>query len=343
MTRPRPRQPDPDGPRRAARRWPPSSETRRAARDAATARARRPDPPRAAPCAALAVACADPLPAPDLERTSCSPSSTSTRSGPTSTRRCSTASTSGCAGNFAKLARGGRSEASRELEAVIAEGARPRGRMRARAVYRFFDASARRRTRSHLRRPDGATRRDVHVPAPGAGERALPRRLRAAAVTARRRRRRPRRACSSRRRARASASSPSELKDEGRVPALARAAGAGARDRGGRRGVAAREASATVWGFPDPPEIDDARPLPGDTTAASATRSATPPAPTSSDQATALPPPRPEEIGVAADRGLHDGPRGVRLGARVPPPARRATSPPDPRGRNLVARPGVQT
>ena len=77
----------------------------------------------------------------------------------------------------------------------------------------------------------------------------------------------------------------------------------------------------TLWGFPDPSELTIADKLKARYRGLRVSFGY-PACPDLADQATLWRLLRPEEIGVAADRGLHDGSGGVGLGARLPPPGR---------------------
>ena len=110
-----------------------------------------------------------------------------------------------------------------------------------------------------------------------------------------------------------------ELKNAGRVPSLPRPPGARRGDRRGRRGVAAREASRGV-GISGSARDDDARPVPG-AISRQALQLRLPGLPRPRGSVDALPAPRREQDRRRADGRVHDGPRGLGLGARSPPPA----------------------
>ena len=133
---------------------------------------------------------------------------------------------------------------------------------------------------------------------------------------------RPRRRSSSPPRARASASGSRRCEAGGRVPQEPRPRGARARDRRGRGRVAARASCAATGASPTRRRPTLAGPLRG-ALPRQAVQLRLPRLPRPRGPARALRRcSRPEEIGVDAHRGRHDGPGGVRLGARLPPPGR---------------------
>ena len=220
----------------------------------------------------------------------------------------------GLRGSYRKLKEAGDPKLAELEQRHRASPGRPAG-SRARAIYRYFERDLRRQhaVTSSCR---AAAKPCVHFPrqARASGSASPTSSARASRATPGR----LGRASSSRRRARASARRAEELKDAGEYLAL-HALQALA--------VETAEASAewlhaklrAAWGFPDPPEMTmhdrfKAR------YRGMRYSFGYPACPELADQATLF---RLLDGGDRrrADRGLHDGPRGVGLGARLPPPA----------------------
>ncbi len=169
----------------------------------------------------------------------------------------------------------------------------------------------------HLARsPSGRRSGLLHVPAPGRRRAAQPVRLRASG-DGRQAARLDRVLPHDRRRGRARAGGGAE--ERGRVPAVPRAPGPRGRDRGGRRRAAAPAAARGV-GFPGSARDDDAGPLPGplpwqalQLRVSGLSRARRP--------GHAVSPPRWKHDRRRADGRVHDGPRGLGLRDRPPPPA----------------------
>ena len=154
--------------------------------------------------------------------------------------------TPGAARRRAQARRAGRSEVSsssrrsmNELKEVARQGA-----MQAKAVWQFFPARSEGNRLTLLDPESGAVAASWELPRQEGSDGSGDRRLRS--------RRRPRRAVRHHRR-RWRARAGRELQAGRRVSEEPRFRRAGARDRRGRRGVAAPQTAAD-WGFPDPPE-----------------------------------------------------------------------------------------
>ena len=245
------------------------------------------------------------------------------RSGRGSTRRCSTASTWGCA---APCRRGSPRSGDRKCTACSTTWSRPEGAsaapggMRVRARLPVVPGRGRGRDRSSCSTPRrGDERRAVHVPAPARRRGALDRRLRRRRGAGR---------------ARTTIGLLRDHRGRGHPRARRRAQGRGAATtsratrsvrspsrRPRRRPSGCTPRCAAPGASPTRPSIDDGPSASRRTTAAAATRSATRPAPTS--------PTRRGSSGCStrgdrrhADGRVHDGPRGQRLRAGRPPPPR---------------------
>ena len=251
----------------------------------------------------------------------------------------------GLRGSYCEAEGSRRSRGCAELEQRRSRDVQAAGWIRARAIYRFFERGPPRATPLHAARAGRREAALLHVPAAGRGRAAVPRRLRRAARTGD--------ACDSRRALRhdggrrACARARRSCKDAGRIPPLPRAAGARHRDGRGRGRVAAREAPRATWGFPDPPEPDDRSTASRRSYRGKRVQLRLPGLPRAGRPGRALPAARRPQDRRRAHRGLHDGSRGLRLGARLPPPAgpllrRRAEGGPSPAIPNFLCLDGLQ-
>ena len=233
--------------------------------------------------------------------------------------RCSTAKHLGLRGNARAARRRSATRSSSRSQAIVkrrpGRRAARRAAIRRAAVYRFFGAAVRRQPHAPLRRRrprGGATSTSRASGGPtGSASPTSSRRSRTASATPSR--------CSSSPAASGIREALDGAEGEGRVRALARAAGAG--DRGGRGGAElAAPQDPRAMGISDAPDMTMAERFKAQYRGMRVSFGY-PACPQPRGPEAALRPALARRHRRAADRGLHDGSRGERLRAGLPPPA----------------------